>query len=419
MIASRRLVYKICYLRLVFGVLLLILHTNHNVISTTMLPVTPHVKFIGVDDDNLDLFEGQYPVPNGISYNSYLIDDENIAVVDAVDIRRCSEWLALLDSTLDGRHPAYLIVQHMEPDHSGSIRAVLEKYPEMKVVATAKAIAMLDNFFDGMGFSERSISVKDGDTLSLGHTTLRFITAPMVHWPEVMMTYDPADKVLFSADGFGKFGALDVEEDWADEARRYYIGIVGKYGPQVQNVLKKAAGLEIRKICPLHGPVLEENLEYYLGLYDKWSSYEPEEDGVVVAYASVYGHTKAAAARLAEELRDRGVTVAVYDLARDDMAAAVADAFRYSKLVLACNTYNMSVNPFMHQFLTVLAEHSYQKRTVGLIENGSWAPVAAKAMRGMLEKCKEITFAENTVTVLSAMKPQNEEQIKSLAAELA
>nr|WP_300767854.1 FprA family A-type flavoprotein [uncultured Acetatifactor sp.] len=382
------------------------------------MKVTDDILYVGVDDHEVDLFEGQYQVPGGMAYNSYVILDERIAVMDTVDAGFGALWLGNVEAALGGRRPDYLVVQHMEPDHSACIPLFLEKYPEAQVVATAPAFKMMDQFFS-LGAEVKRMPVANGAELDLGRHKLSFVCAPMVHWPEVMMTYDPADKVLFSADGFGKFGALDVEEDWADEARRYYIGIVGKYGPQVQNVLKKAAGLEIRKICPLHGPVLEENLEYYLGLYDKWSSYEPEEDGVVVAYASVYGHTKAAAARLAEELRDRGVTVAVYDLARDDMAAAVADAFRYSKLVLACNTYNMSVNPFMHQFLTVLAEHSYQKRTVGLIENGSWAPVAAKAMRGMLEKCKEITFAENTVTVLSAMKPQNEEQIKALAAELA
>lgn len=382
------------------------------------MKVTDDILYVGVDDHEVDLFEGQYQVPGGMAYNSYVILDERIAVMDTVDAGFGALWLGNVEAALGGRRPDYLVVQHMEPDHSACIPLFLEKYPEAQVVATAPAFKMMDQFFS-LGAEVKRMPVANGAELDLGRHKLSFVCAPMVHWPEVMMTYDPADKVLFSADGFGKFGALDVEEDWADEARRYYIGIVGKYGPQVQNVLKKAAGLEIRKICPLHGPVLEENLEYYLGLYDKWSSYEPEEDGVVVAYASVYGHTKAAAARLAEELRDRGVTVAVYDLARDDMAAAVADAFRYSKLALACNTYNAGMNPFMNDFLTRLAEHSYQNRTVALIENGSWAPMAAKAMRAKLEGGKEIVFAEHAVTLLSAMKAENEAQLKALAAELA
>lgn len=382
------------------------------------MKVTDDILYVGVNDHEVDLFEGQYRVPGGMAYNSYVILDERIAVMDTVDAGFGAQWLGNVEEALGGRRPDYLVVQHMEPDHSANIPLFLEKYPEVQVVATAPAFKMMDQFFD-LGAEVKRMPVANGAELELGRHKLSFMCTPMVHWPEVMMTYDKADKVLFSADGFGKFGALDVEEDWADEARRYYIGIVGKYGPQVQNVLKKAVHLDIEKICPLHGPVLEENLAYYLSLYDKWSSYEPEEDGVVVAYASVYGHTKAAAVRLAEELRHKGVTVAVYDLARDDMAAAVADAFRFSKLAVACNTYNCSINPFMNQFLTVLAEHSYQKRMVALIENGSWAPMAAKVMRGMLENCKEITFAENTVTVLSAMKPANEEQIKALAAELA
>lgn len=382
------------------------------------MKVTDDILYVGVNDREVDLFEGQYKVPNGMAYNSYVILDERIAVMDTVDAAFGSQWLANVEQALAGRQPDYLVVQHMEPDHSANIPLFLERYPQVQVVATAQAFKMMDQFFS-LGDGVMRMPVANGAQLSLGRHELTFVCTPMVHWPEVMMTYDAADKVLFSADGFGKFGALDAQESWTDEARRYYIGIVGKYGPQVQNVLKKAAELEIQKICPLHGPVLEEDLGYYLGLYDTWSSYRAEEDGVAICYASVYGHTKAAAVRLAEELRQKGVTVAVYDLARDDMAAAVADAFRYSKLVLACNTYNMGINPFMNQFLTVLAEHSYQKRTVGLIENGSWAPVAAKVMRGMLEKCKEITFAENTVTVLSAMKAVNEEQISALAAELA
>ncbi len=382
------------------------------------MKVTDDILYVGVNDREVDLFEGQYKVPNGMAYNSYVILDERIAVMDTVDAAFGTQWLANVEQALAGRQPDYLVVQHMEPDHSANIPLFLERYPRVQVVATAQAFKMMDQFFS-LGDKVNRRPVANGAQLSLGRHELTFVCAPMVHWPEVMMTYDAADKVLFSADGFGKFGALDAQESWADEARRYYIGIVGKYGPQVQNVLKKAAELEIQKICPLHGPVLEGDLGYYLGLYDTWSSYRAEEDGVAICYASVYGHTKAVAVRLAEELRRKGVTVAVYDLARDDMAAAVADAFRYSKLVVACNTYNMGINPFMNQFLTVLAEHSYQKRTVGLIENGSWAPVAAKVMRGMLEKCREITFAENTVTVLSAMKAVNEEQISALAAELA
>lgn len=382
------------------------------------MKVTDDILYVGVNDREVDLFEGQYKVPNGMAYNSYVILDERIAVMDTVDAAFGTQWLANVEQALAGRQPDYLVVQHMEPDHSANIPLFLERYPRVQVVATAQAFKMMDQFFS-LGDKVNRRPVANGAQLSLGRHELTFVCAPMVHWPEVMMTYDAADKVLFSADGFGKFGALDAQESWADEARRYYIGIVGKYGPQVQNVLKKAAELEIQKICPLHGPVLEGDLGYYLGLYDTWSSYRAEEDGVAICYASVYGHTKAVAVRLAEELRRKGVTVAVYDLARDDMAAAVADAFRYSKLVVACNTYNMGINPFMNQFLTVLAEHSYQKRMVGLIENGSWAPVAAKVMRGMLEKCREITFAENTVTVLSAMKAVNEEQISALAAELA
>ena len=380
--------------------------------------VTKDILYAGVNDHQVDLFEGQYVVPNGMAYNSYVILDEKTAVMDTVDAVFGKQWLENVEKALQGRRPDYLIIQHMEPDHSANIPLFLAKYPEVRVVATAQALKMMSQFFE-LEPELKQMPVADGGELDLGAHKLTFVCAPMVHWPEVMMTYDAKDKVLFSADGFGKFGALDVDEDWADEARRYYIGIVGKYGMQVQNVLKKAAALDIQKICPLHGPVLEENLSYYMGLYDTWSSYRAETEGVVVAYASAYGHTKEAALYLAEALREKGAAVAVYDLARDDMAAALADAFRYSKLVLACNTYNMSINPFMNDFITRLVEHSYQKRTVGLIENGSWAPVAAKVMRGKLETGKEITFAENTVTLLSAMKPESREKLKALAAELA
>jgi len=382
------------------------------------MKVTEDILYAGVNDHEVDLFEGQYQVPGGMSYNSYVILDERVAVMDTVDESFGQQWMEPLEKALSGRRPDYLIIQHMEPDHSANIPLFLAKYPEVRVVATAQALKMMSQFFE-LEPELKQMPVADGGELDLGAHKLTFVCAPMVHWPEVMMTYDAKDKVLFSADGFGKFGALDVDEDWADEARRYYIGIVGKYGMQVQNVLKKAAALDIQKICPLHGPVLEENLSYYMGLYDTWSSYRAETEGVVVAYASAYGHTKEAALYLAEALREKGAAVAVYDLARDDMAAALADAFRYSKLVLACNTYNMSINPFMNDFITRLAEHSYQKRTVGLIENGSWAPVAAKVMRGKLETGKEITFAENTVTLLSAMKPESREKLKALAAELA
>ena len=382
------------------------------------MKVTEDILYAGVNDHEVDLFEGQYQVPGGMSYNSYVILDERVAVMDTVDESFGQQWMEQLEKALSGRRPDYLIIQHMEPDHSANIPLFLAKYPEVRVVATAQALKMMSQFFE-LEPELKQMPVADGGELDLGAHKLTFVCAPMVHWPEVMMTYDAKDKVLFSADGFGKFGALDVDEDWADEARRYYIGIVGKYGMQVQNVLKKAAALDIQKICPLHGPVLEENLSYYMGLYDTWSSYRAETEGVVVAYASAYGHTKEAALYLAEALREKGAAVAVYDLARDDMAAALADAFRYSKLVLACNTYNMSINPFMNDFITRLAEHSYQKRTVGLIENGSWAPVAAKVMRGKLETGNEITFAENTVTLLSAMKPESREKLKALAAELA
>ncbi len=380
--------------------------------------VTDGIFYVGVNDHEVDLFEGQYRVPNGMAYNSYVIMDEKIAVMDTVDQAFGQQWITNVENVLQGRKPDYLVVQHMEPDHSANIPLFLEKYPDVQVVATPSAFKMMNQFFS-MGDRVNKISASNGETLSLGEHQLHFIFTPMVHWPEVMMTYESIEKVLFSADGFGKFGALDAEEEWADEARRYYIGIVGKYGPQVQNVLKKASDLDIQIICPLHGPVLRENLNYYIGLYDTWSSYMAESEGVTVAYASVYGHTKAAALYLAELLRNRGIQVAVYDLARDDMAAALADAFRYSKLVLACNTYNMSINPFMNDFITRLVEHSYQKRTIGLIENGSWAPVAGKVMRGMFEKSKDIVFAENIVTIMSSMKSENEAQLTALAEELA
>lgn len=382
------------------------------------MKITDGIFYAGVNDHEVELFEGQYRVPNGMAYNSYVIMDDKIAVIDTVDEAFGQQWMANVESVLQGRRPDYLVVQHMEPDHSANIPLFLEKYPDVEVVATSQAFKMMNQFLS-LKTEVKSVPAVNGGTLDLGKHQLNFIFAPMVHWPEVMMTYESTDKVLFSADGFGKFGALDVEDDWADEARRYYIGIVGKYGPQVQNVLKKAAALDIRIICSLHGPVLKENLEYYIGLYDIWSSYKVESEGVVVAYASVYGHTKEAALYLAGMLRKKGTQVAVYDLARDDMAAAVADAFRYSKLVLACNTYNMSINPFMNDFITRLVEHSYQKRTVGLIENGSWAPSAGKVMKGMFEKSKEIVFAENVVTIMSAMKPENEAQLTALAEELA
>ncbi len=380
------------------------------------MKIAKDILYVGVNDHETDLFEGQYLVPNGISYNSYVILDEKIAVMDTVDEKFGAQWMKNVEEALNGRLPDYLVIQHMEPDHSANIPVFLEKYPGAQVVATPQAFKMMNQFFD-VDLREKVIAANGGE-LSLGNRKLQFIYAPMVHWPEVMMTYVGQEGILFSADGFGKFGALDVEEDWADEARRYFIGIVGKFGAQVQNVLKKASELDIRMICPLHGPVLRENLEYYIGLYDTWSSYGPESDGVTVAYASVYGNTKSAALYLAEELRTKGLQVAVYDLARDDMAAALADAFRFSKLVLACNTYDGGINPFMNDFIHRLVGHNYQKRTVGLIENGSWAPVAAKAMKAMFEKSKEITFTEQTVTLLSSVKEGNRDQLRALAAEL-
>ena len=361
-----------------------------------MVSVTDTIRYIGVNDHQIDLFEGQYPVPNGMAYNSYVILDQKIAVMDTVDINFTQEWLRNLEAELDGRKPDYLIVQHMEPDHSASIRHFLEAYPDTTVVATAKAFAMISQFFD-LDLADHALTAENGATLSLGAHELNFIFAPMVHWPEVMMTYDSTDKVLFSADAFGKFGALDVEEDWDCEARRYYIGIVGKYGAQVQNVLKKAAGLDIQTICPLHGPVLKDNLAHYIEKYNIWSSYAVESEGVMIAYTSVYGHTKAAACLLADKLKENGCPkVVVCDLARDEMTEAVEDAFRYGKLVLATTTYNADIFPFMKQFIDHLTERNYQNRTIGLIENGSWAPLAVKIMKGMFEKSKSLTVPIHT-----------------------
>lgn len=381
------------------------------------MKITEEIIYVGVNDHQVDLFEGQYAVPNGMAYNSYVILDEKIAVMDTVDQAFGQQWLANVEEALQGRTPDYLVIQHMEPDHSANIPVFLQKYPEAKVVATPPAFKMIRQFF-GLELGEKAVAAANGGELALGTHVLQFIYAPMVHWPEVMMTYDNKDKVLFSADGFGKFGALDVEDDWADEARRYYFGIVGKYGMQVQNVLKKATDLDIRIICPLHGPVLAENLEYYLNLYQIWSSYEAESEGVVIAYASIYGHTKEAALFLAEVLEKKGIETVVHDLARTDLSKAVEDAFRYKNLVLASNTYNGGMNPFMHDFITRLLERNYQKRTIALIDNGSWAPAAAKTMKGMLENSKKITFVENTVTLLSAMKPENKTQLEALAEEL-
>ncbi|MGI6095859.1 MAG: flavin reductase [Lachnospiraceae bacterium] len=380
--------------------------------------ITDDIRYVGVNDHQVDLFEGQYDVPNGMAYNSYVIVDEKIAVMDTVDANFTHEWLDNLQAVLGQRKPDYLIVQHMEPDHSANIANFLNLYQDAIVVSSNKAFTMMQQFF-GTDFADRRIIVKEGDTLSLGKHTLAFVEAPMVHWPEVFVTYDTCDKVLFSADGFGKFGALDVEEDWACEARRYYIGIVGKYGAQVQRLLKKAAGLDIQKICPLHGPVLTENLGYYLNLYQTWSSYEAETEGVVIAYTSVYGNTKKAVDLLAEKLRSKGCPeVVVHDLARGDMAEAVEDAFRYGKLVLATTTYNAGIFPFMHTFIDHLTERNYQNRVVGLIENGSWAPLAAKIMRQMLEGSKKLTFTDTTVTVKSALNETSSQQLEDMADEL-
>ena len=380
--------------------------------------ITNDIKYIGVNDHNIDLFEGQYIVPNGMAYNSYAIVDEKIAIMDSVDVNFGDEWLENIETTLEGRKPDYLVVQHMEPDHSANIANFINAYPEAKIVSSAQAFKMMKNFF-GTDFQDKQVVVGEGSNLSLGKHELTFVTAPMVHWPEVIVTYDKTDKVLFSADGFGKFGALDVEEDWACEARRYYIGIVGKYGAQVQALLKKASALDIKIICPLHGPVLNDNLGYYIGLYDTWSSYRPEEEGVVIAYTSVYGNTKKAALKLAELLEAKGCPkVAVNDLARCDMAEAVEDAFRYSKLVLATTTYNADIFPFMRQFIDHLTERNYRNRTVAFIENGSWAPMATKVMKGMLEKSVNLTYTEATVKILSALNAENEAQLEALADEL-
>ena len=380
--------------------------------------ITKDIKYIGVNDHSIDLFEGQYIVPNGMSYNSYAIMDEKIAIMDTVDKHFTQEWLNNLQSALEGRKPDYLIVQHMEPDHSANIDIFLNAYPEATVVSSAKAFAMM-NYFFGTDYADRRIVVGEGDTLCLGRHTLTFVTAPMVHWPEVIVTYDSADKVLFSADGFGKFGALDVEEDWDCEARRYYIGIVGKYGAQVQALLKKAAGLDISIICPLHGPVLTEDLGHYLEKYNIWSSYAVESEGVMIAYTSIYGNTKAAAELLAERLTAKGCPkVVLNDLARCDMAEAVEDAFRYGKLVLATTTYNGDIFPFMKTFIHHLTERGYRNRTIGLMENGSWAPTAAKIMAKMLEGSKDLTFTATTVKILSALNDASRSQIDALANEL-
>lgn len=380
--------------------------------------VTEDIRYIGVNDHDVDLFEGQYTVENGMSYNSYVILDEKVAVMDTVDAHFGVEWLQNLETELNGRHPDYLVVQHMEPDHSANIAVFMETYPEAQIVSSAKAFVMMQQFF-GTDFPERKVVVGEGSTLKLGRHTLTFVTAPMVHWPEVIVTYDSTDKVLFSADGFGKFGALDVEEDWADEARRYYIGIVGKYGAQVQALLKKAAALDIAIICPLHGPVLNENLGYYLDKYNTWSSYAVEDEGVVIAYTSIYGHTKEAVEELAEKLNQRGCpNVVVADLARCDMAEAVADAFRYSKLVLATTTYNATIFPYMQSFIDHLTARNYQGRTVGMIENGAWAPMAAKVMKKMLETSKNLTYTDTTVTVKCALNDVSRAQIDALADEL-
>ena len=382
--------------------------------------ITKDIRYIGVNDHQIDLFEGQYIVPEGMAYNSYVILDRQTAVMDSVDRNFGAEWLKNLEEALEGRQPDYLVVQHMEPDHSANIRAFAEKYPQAKIVASAKAFTMMKNFY-GDDFADRRIVAGEGDTLELGAHTLQFITAPMVHWPEVIMTYDRTDKVLFSADAFGKFGALDAEdpEGWACEARRYYFGIVGKYGAQVQALLKKAAALEIGTICPLHGPVLTEDLGTYLDLYNTWSSYGVESEGVVICYTSVYGNTEKAVELLAEKLKEKGCPkVAVNDLARCDMPEAVEDAFRYGKLVLATTTYNAEIFPFMKQFIDHLTERGFRGRKIGLIENGSWAPMAAKVMRGMLEGCKDTTFAETTVRIMSAMSEENRAQIEQLAEEM-
>lgn len=377
--------------------------------------ITDNILYVGVDDKEIDLFEGQYVVPNGVSYNSYLIMDEKIVLMDTVDVRKSQEWLANIRVVLGTRQPDYLVVSHMEPDHAGSIAKAVEEFPDMKLVGNAKTFAFMSQFF-GFDVDAKKVVVADGDTLTLGKHELKFIFAPMVHWPEVMMSYETCEKILFSADGFGKFGALDTEEDWACEARRYYFNIVGKYGAQVQAVLKKLSGVEVNAICPLHGPVLKENLEYYIGLYDTWSSYRAESEGILVAYASIYGNTAAAAKKLAEMLKEKGVAkVAVTDLARDDMAEAIEDAFRYEKMVLACSTYDGGIFPCMEDFLSHLKAKNYQKRTVALIENGTWAPMAGKKMREIMEGMKEVKVLENVVTIRSAVKDDTLEALNALA----
>ena len=382
------------------------------------ITITDTIKYIGADDKDIDLFESQYVVPNGVSYNSYVILDEKVAVMDSVDARRTEEWLDNLDKALDGRSVDYLIVSHMEPDHAANVQVLAEKYPQMKVVGNAKTFPMISQFFD-IDLSERSVVVAEGDTLNLGSHTLTFVMAPMVHWPEVMVAYESSEKILFSADGFGKFGALDTEEDWACEARRYYINIVGKYGAQVQALLKKAAGLDIQMICPLHGPILKENLEYYIGKYQIWSSYEPEDEGILVAYASIHGNTRKAAIKLKEILEAKGAKkVVITDLSRDDMAEAIEDAFRYDKMVLAAATYDGGVFPCMEDFLHHLKSKTYRKRTVALMENGSWAPIAAKTMRAVLEQMKDITICDKVVTIKSAVKDNTIADMEALADEL-
>ncbi len=382
------------------------------------MEITKDIKYIGVNDRKIDLFEGQYEVPNGMAYNSYVIIDEKIAVMDTVSADFTEEWLNNIKNVLSGRKPDYLIIQHMEPDHSANSVNFINMYPDVKIAASSKAFVMMKNFFD-MDFEEHKIVVEDGSSLTLGKHKLSFITAPMVHWPEVIVTYDSTDKVLFSADAFGKFGALDAEESWACEARRYYIGIVGKYGVQVQNLLKKAAALDIEIICSLHGPILKENLDYYFNLYNIWSSYQPEEEGVVIAYTSIYGNTKKAAVYLAQKLKENGCAkVVLNDLARCDMAEAVEDAFRYSKIVLATTTYNAEIFPFMREFINHLIERNFSNRTVALIENGSWAPTAAKVMRGMLENSKNISFAQNSVKIVSALNKESRAQLDALAQEI-
>jgi len=373
------------------------------------------IKYIGVDDKTIDLFESQYVVPKGISYNSYVILDEKIAVMDTVDRRASGEWMDKLEKALDGRKPDYLVVHHMEPDHAANIQNLAEKYPSMKIVASAKAFGMIDQFFD-LDISERRLAVKENDTLELGRHKLTFMMAPMVHWPEVMVSYESEEKVLFSADGFGKFGALDAEEDWACEARRYYINIVGKYGAQVQALLKKASALDIEMICPLHGPVLKENLDYYLEKYDTWSSYRPEDKGVVIAYASIHGYTQKAVKELASILEEKGEkNVSLFDLSRDDMSEALEDAFRYDRLIVACATYDAGLFPVMHDFLYHLQMKNFQNRRVGIVENGSWAPVAAKKMREMLESMKNIEIVEPVVTIKSALREDSRDAMERLA----